>query len=414
MNSLNPQRNTGPLREPLDILLADIAIRVQLSATDYNKAVSRYEAIGRWIEREDSVLADRLSYFYPQGSMATGTTIAKRMKTDEFDIDLVAELDFPANIRPKAALDLLYDSINGDPGSRYYRMAERRNRCVTVHYADNMHLDVTPAILVPQNPARTSTIFNHKPESSSEPEYSLLANPWGFSAWFKEKTGEDAVFAEAYGARVAQFEASHLALLAEAESEPVPVQQPPHHKTKAVIVLQLLKRWRNVKFDSRKVRRPPSIYLAKLIADVANRTPTLYEELLFQSEHLLQTLDESSKAGVLVFEQNPRCPEDVLTDRWPSSMDDQLLLLEDAVDLTRKLRTLANGCPLDEMQRVLSGLFGELPTGEVFKSFVEHEIGKPIRDGQSSHIPGSGGLVLPSLAPEEATSRTRRHRFFGS
>ena len=38
--------------DPADALLADVAIRVQLSRTDYDKAVSRYMTINDWIERD--------------------------------------------------------------------------------------------------------------------------------------------------------------------------------------------------------------------------------------------------------------------------------------------------------------------------------------------------------------------------
>ena len=45
------------LDTPLDALLADIAIRIQLSETAHRKAVERYESIQRWIERDGSPLA---------------------------------------------------------------------------------------------------------------------------------------------------------------------------------------------------------------------------------------------------------------------------------------------------------------------------------------------------------------------
>ena len=75
-----------PLATPVDVLLADIAIRIQLSRTDYAKAVQRYEAVSHWIERPNSPLCDRVQTLYPQGSMATGSTIASKLRTDEFDI----------------------------------------------------------------------------------------------------------------------------------------------------------------------------------------------------------------------------------------------------------------------------------------------------------------------------------------
>jgi len=71
--------------DPADALLADVAIRVQLRRTDYNKAVSRYGTINDWIERDGSVLKDRVELFYPQGSMAIGATIASKLRSDEFE-----------------------------------------------------------------------------------------------------------------------------------------------------------------------------------------------------------------------------------------------------------------------------------------------------------------------------------------
>ena len=61
-----------PLTNPIDVLLADVAIRVQLNRTDYDKLVDRYQTINRWIEREGSPLKDRVELFYPQGSMPIG------------------------------------------------------------------------------------------------------------------------------------------------------------------------------------------------------------------------------------------------------------------------------------------------------------------------------------------------------
>ena len=57
--SPHPDRQGSPFSEPSDILLADIAIRVQLSQTNYNKAVARYKALSEWIERDGSPLAGR-------------------------------------------------------------------------------------------------------------------------------------------------------------------------------------------------------------------------------------------------------------------------------------------------------------------------------------------------------------------
>ena len=55
---MNSKTIPSQLTETTDILLADVAIRVQLSRTDYSKAVDRYQTINDWIERDGSPLKD--------------------------------------------------------------------------------------------------------------------------------------------------------------------------------------------------------------------------------------------------------------------------------------------------------------------------------------------------------------------
>ena len=236
--SIAPQ---PPLTNPVDVLLADVAIRIQLSRSDYDKAVNRYNAISKWIERDCSPLKDRVDLFYPQGSMATGSTIASKLRTDEFDIDIAAQIRFPPDVTPRNALDLLYAAIRGEPGSRYYGTTKRRTRCVTISYSNNMHLDVTPMLRKPGTPDRENWIFHHRPEAPHEPGHRCTANPYGFARWFMNNTPPDHDFAEAYAHQAHQHEIT----LATADSDPVPPQTTAFRKSKAVIVLQLLKRWRN-------------------------------------------------------------------------------------------------------------------------------------------------------------------------
>ena len=405
------------LTDPVDVLLADVAIRVQLSRTDYGKAVERYEAVNAWIERDGSLLKDRVELFYAQGSMAIGATIASRLRTDEFDIDVVAQLDLPQNVSPKVALDLLFEAIRGESGSRYYRMAERRTRCVTVNYADDMHLDVTPAVRMGGTPERQSMIFHDRAEAPQEPSYPLIANPYGFAEWFKLNTPNDQAFADIFEKRAWEYEEALRILAEKAESEPVPSQEPAFRKSKAVIVLQLLKRWRNVQYDARSGRKPPSIMFAKLIADAANHTDRLSEELLHQARHMLEVFRRCQELGRLVHVANPVCAEDVLTDRWPGTLLDQAIFIGDLEHLVRQIERLIEGCDLGEMQKIMTGLFGEAPTGEAFRSFNE-KVGGMVRDGQSRHRTGAGGLVLPGAASAIATSTAARatpgHTFYGA
>ncbi len=399
------------LTDPADVLLADVAIRVQLSRTNYDKAVSRYETINKWIERDGSPLKDRVELFYAQGSMAIGATIASKLKTDEFDIDVVSQLDPSVGTSPHQVLDLLYEVIRGEPGSRYYRMAERRTRCVTVHYSDDMHLDVTPALRMIGTPDRQSWIFHHRAEAPQEPSRQLIANPYGFAEWFKINTPLDYAFADIFEKRAEEYESSRI--LAEADSAPVPPQEPPFRKSKAVIVLQLLKRWRNVQYDSRSGRRPPSIMIAELVAEAANHTERLSEELLLQAQHMLSVFRQYHDRGRPIHIVNPACEQDVLTDRWPGSLQDQALFISDLKDLVHKAERLVAGCDLEEMQKIMASLFGEVPATEAVKAFNERS-GTAIRDGRSRHDPGKGGLSIPAVVTLPVSRPTPRHKFYGT
>ncbi|HUD42601.1 MAG TPA: nucleotidyltransferase [Dokdonella sp.] len=408
-----------PLSEPIDFLLADVAIRVQLSSTHHALAVSRYATVNKWIERPGSPLQDRVEIFYPQGSMAIGATIASKLEYDEFDIDLIAQLDLPDDTPPHQMLNILEAAIRGEPGSRYYDMTERCTRCVQVRYADGMHLDVTPMVRIPLLAERCGFIFHARHRHAGVDDRRIVANPWGFAQWFIALTPAERRFVEAFDARVAAY--ANTIVLAEAEVEPVPDLCPVHEKSMAVIALQLLKRWRNVQYDQREGRFPPSVVLAKFVADNANRTQTLSEELLHQAQQLKLVFEQAQRCREKIVVRNPACESDVFTDRWPECLEAQDLFLTDLTTLVRKLELLRGDCDLATMQHLLSELFGERPTLEAIKSY-NREAGRAIVEGRSRHIAGSGRFEMPSAPAVAAVTSTLattshatpKHTYFGS
>ena len=140
-----PSFTPDPFLHPLDAILADIAIAVQLPPGLHAKACGRYEAVREFAERPGSPLESCIRRFYPQGSMAIDATISIRGTDDEYDLDIVAALTLAPDAPPGKVLDLLFEAIDGYPTSQ---KVERQTRCVTVRYADRMHLDITPAVPV--------------------------------------------------------------------------------------------------------------------------------------------------------------------------------------------------------------------------------------------------------------------------
>jgi hypothetical protein len=405
MNFSPKHFGASALPEVIDLLLADIAIRVQLSKTSHDKAVARFDVMREWIDRPGSPLRGLVALMYPQGSMAIGATVARVSDRDEYDIDVIVVLLIPRDSDPEMVLSALYHAIRGEPGSRYYDKTTRHTRCVCVSYEDGMHIDLTPAVLVPERLARTSVIYHSKPEDPSVPKLRLLANPWGLAQWFNEMTPLEADFAKLYEARARAYD--------RAAGEPVPEQEPAYRKSRALISLQLGKRWRNVLFsrpDRAKLRRPPSVLLSKLTADNANRTKTLSHEVEHQARQLLVRLETEAAQGTLIHEVNPRCAEDVLTDRWPKDERDQNLMIEDLRDFVAKLNLLRIGrLSIDKIGKILEGLFGERPARGAVNDYMS-------TPGRSSVEYGTGRIARPAagLAATPALVRpVAAHNFFG-
>ena len=387
------------LDEPLDLLYADIAIRVQLSQTAHDRAVQRYETIAEWLDRDGSPLAGRIDLLYPQGSMAIGAAIASGVTQDDYDLDMVLQA-VCRELTPQEVLDLLFKALNDTRGSRYYGKVKRRTRCVTVEY-QAMHIDVTPAERLPATPERESNIFHHKhPQNGGQ---RIVANPFGFAEWFKQAT-PDTGFAEQYAERARGYEATLL--VEAAETEPVPPSEPVLGKSLAVVALQLLKRWRNVQYQTRGGRKPPSIMMSKLVADAAGQTRTLSDEVLHQAHEMLAFFERAHQSQRYVHVQNPVCSRDVLTDRWPTSLNDQAEFVKDLRRLVERLEQLQD-CDLNEIRRIMAELFGEGPTADAVKDFVDRDL----RRGKRRHQRNGGRVVLAGTAATGVAAP--KHKFHG-
>ena len=318
MNQLAPFADQIGRYSPTDILLADVAVRVQPTPTEYLTAVKHYEVMGEWVDRPGSPLRGRVQLFYPQGGFSTGSTVAGHNEKAEFDLDAMLQVGWPRNIDPEVALATTHLAIVGEPGSRYHDKAERKTRCTQVQY-DGMHLDVTPAVLLGELLPKTSFIFHSKPSDPTVRKETLFANPDGLARWFNTRTLQDDAFGRFYEDRSLEYDRARLTLM-KADTTPVPTQMPAYRKSRQVICLQLIKRWRNVTYDRhhKGLRLPPSVLLTYYIGLHTNVTRSLTDELIYQVDCITAKLVATSGSQTgLVDECNPLCEADILTDRWP-------------------------------------------------------------------------------------------------
>lgn len=403
MNQLAPFMPQISRYSLIDVLLTDIAVRIQLTPTEYLTAQEHYRVMGDWVDRPASPLHGRVLEFYPQGGFSTGSTIAAHSERSDFDLDAMMAVDWSASIDPETALATTHDAIAGERGSRYHDKAERKTRCTQIHY-DGMHLDVTPSVLLSRSLPKTSNIFHSKPSDPNEPRKTLFANPYGLAQWFNDRVLPNEAYGLFFEDRSLTFDRARLMEL-RADTSPVPEQLPAYRKSIQVICLQLIKRWRNIAYERRhkRLRLPPSVLLTYYVGQHTNSPRSLIDELLYQVEAIISELEYAIDNGKLVYETNPRCERDVLTDRWPGDAHNQAIFLTELHDFARDLRRLKNGLPLAEMRQVLQRLFGEKPAGDAVaaasKQFADdNAVGKGVYVPGTGAVPILGAIAAPTYA----------------
>lgn len=353
----------------VDLMLIDVAIRIQLPQTDYKLATNRYGVIQEYLERDGSPLKGRIARMYPQGSMAIGATIASKVENDEFDIDIVVEFTPPAEQDPTKAIGLLYTALNGEPGSRYHGKVKRMTRCVQLQY-ENMHMDLTPAELLPAEAQRTSHIYHSKIDKPPMLVKRIVANPWGLANWFNANTPYNAAFASEFRRRLDR--GKMVMKLDAAQADPVPAQHDPKKLSTTVLALQLMKRWRNLLYARKPegTRKPTSVALSRIVAGAEAIPNSLHSELLRQATKVHDVFNASQALGQVARITNPACDIDLLTDRWPGNLETQQGFIGELRDFIADLHALSNS-DLEEQQEILTKLFGETPAKQAVLAFTE-------------------------------------------
>ncbi|WP_341022005.1 nucleotidyltransferase [Brevundimonas diminuta] len=379
----SPPQN-DPFADPLDAVLAEIALNLQLPPGLHAKAVERSEAVRKYIERPGSPLFGRVSYFYPQGSMRIDATISTRGTDDEYDIDIVAEI-FGGDARPEALLDDLYAALADYPAQRVVR----QTRCVTVYYADGMHLDVTPARRTAAK-EKESVIAHAK--GGAEPGIYVPMNAYAFGQWYTDRTPTEETFAKAMNKRLY---AQDGMVFAEAESDDVPAQTPLIIKSVTTVALQLLKRHRNILYADVTGRIPPSILLSCHAGHAAVPGMRLAEMLIRQARWTARAIDEAARQGRLLSVANPEHAGELFTDRWPESQSQQQAYAAALHKLANGLEALRTAdVQLEDLQQWMRAQFGERVVTRSIQKFNER-LGRQVKAVEHGYT-RNGGLWTPS------------------
>jgi hypothetical protein len=79
-------------RERKKIILKNVLELIELPPSAYEKAKKRYDDLGEWFGRDESIVKNNDPHVFPQGSFRLGTAIRPLDEKEEYDLDLACKL----------------------------------------------------------------------------------------------------------------------------------------------------------------------------------------------------------------------------------------------------------------------------------------------------------------------------------
>jgi hypothetical protein len=343
----------------LDILLEIVCVKLQLTKTQFGLAESRYHSVGDWLLHAGSAVRRYKPDVYPQGSLNLGTTV-KPYGSNEFDLDVVCELQVLADNDPAAVYQSIWDRMAEH--ETYAKMIKRLRRCIRLEYANEFHLDIVPAIPDPDQHGDHILVPDlHADLRKDDPKCDFWkpSNPRGYKEWFKSRCA--APLKEAF-----------------AKAEPLPQPEAIHEKPALKRAVQLFKRWRDVEFKDRRHLEPPSVILTTLAGHFHGREILCTDALETIIDRIVDMRDDDE----VICQTNPANPKENICERWrdnPKSLEAFDGAIREFQVSWKKLLKMRG---LREITTELKRLFGENPVDQAVKEFAERQLNLPREAGQ--------------------------------
>jgi hypothetical protein len=357
----------------LDFLLANVAESIQLTTSQYERAERSYEAVAAWLSAPGSALAPNSPKVYPQGSMALETTV-KPLRTAEHDLDMVCQVSDGV----WTAMGL-YDAVHARLAQHplYSGMLAKMNRCVRLEYRDDFHLDIIPAIARPGERGTNVDVPDRELRGWTP------SNPKGYVAWFKTKSVQ-------------------LLLEKVAKAEPLPPQRDAEEKPPLTVVVQLVKRARDVVFSGHD-DAPRSILLTTLAGQHYDGDFSVAATTVKVLRAVERDIAAAAPGEIVVV--NPSNPAENFTDSMKGNRYEAFSTF--VTWLRAKVDELSS---LDGelLYGALEKLFGVAPVHSALQKYAELQ--KSRRD-QGTLTTSSAGVSV--IAPAVGGARVPKHTYFG-
>ena len=297
-------------------VLEEIGAALDIPESYYELAVERYGSIGGWLERDGSIVAQYNPLIYPQGSFLLGTVTRPISEKDEYDLDLVSELNILKNSISQADLKkLVGHEIKSYANAHSMKSpVEEGRRCWTLHYADGVqfHMDILPAIpdavefkqfLESRGVEHSNWLdFAIAITDNTLPNYNRIdsewprSNPKGYAEWFRSRMQT-------------RFDAIRKSLMKGQ------VDEVPEYKIKTPLqrAVQILKRHRDLLFANEPDDKPISIIITTLAGHAYNNEP----DILTALQNIVADMPRYiHQKDAVVWIPNPVNPLENFADKW--------------------------------------------------------------------------------------------------
>lgn len=374
-------------KQNIDAMYRKIAAEIEISETQAEKAKESYEAVGNYLNNNIKQFDVRI---FPQGSFMLGTVIKPISDKDEYDIDLVATIDNKFT----SAKDL--KNIVGDvlkTSDRYSEKVEEGKRCWKIQYSEsaNYHMDILPTMKSDTYFQNKKLIMTHKEDENSDYEF-RQTNPEAYYDWFVKRMEEEKKkLTEEYAIR-----------------NKIEIVEVPEYKIKTTlqIAIEILKRYRDIKFKDTPDIKPISIILTTLMARIYTGKENVYELVEKFSKEYVLYLEKDENGNVLI--QNPVNENENFADKWPSNPERKEAFFKFMDDLKYDLVTnkvLLEG-NIREQADAYKKLFGENMVNKVYENIAQKTRGE--REKSNMYLKENGNLTT-----EKTNITVRNHNFYG-
>ncbi len=379
--------NQNELQE-LSLYFEKIVKNLSLSNTMKEKAERSYKAVGEWLNEG---LEEYNIKILPQGSLNLGTVIKPISDKDDYDIDLVCVLNNHPTLTAKQTKLLVGNRLK-ENDLYYGKIKNEGKRCWTLEY-DEFHMDILPCLpksLLFDKSINSDIRITQKDSSGI---YSFKeSNPFRYHEWFIIQTQK----------RISKA-------LTEDSARKADIDNIPEYKHLSVLqkTIQILKRHRDIMFQTNQDISPISIIITTLAAESYRGEETIVEAL----STILNNMDRYiQKIGSIYFIPNPINSKENFADKW--NIDNRKAIaffkwLEKArKDLIIEPKNILG---LDNISNTLSAFLGE---NLVKKAFVDvAESRKSSREEKKLFVSGSDNSF--STQKSDNSIRIKNHTFYG-